>query len=93
MIWGCFAYNKINLIHCIEGILEQVTHKGIVEKAMCPFTKKKVSLGLIFNHDNNSKVTGNSVQVFLIKKKSELAQRKDLNPIKHLWKRTLSVEN
>ena len=62
MVWGCFSYDIVGLIHHIEGIIDQRVFLDIMKNVMLVHAKDKMICKWILQQDTDPKHCTRSVK-------------------------------
>ena len=57
IVWGCFSVNGTGPLHRIQGRMDSVTYRNIINNVMVPYASETMPPGWIFQHDNDPKHT------------------------------------
>ena len=70
MIWGCFFWHGVGPLFKIDGIMDQLVYKKILEDVMEPCSDDNLQLNWIKMHDNDPKHKSKSVTKWIADKKN-----------------------
>ena len=57
MVWGCFSASGVGPLHLINGKMDELMYRDIMENQMQPFAEWNMPLKWIFQQDNDPKHT------------------------------------
>lgn len=88
-VWGCFSGFGVGPVRKIDGNMDRLQYKNILEGTMLPHAHQNLPENWTFQHDNNPKHTAKVVKDFLSNESVRVLDwppcSPDLNPIENLW--------
>ena len=88
LVWGIFSANGLGPLILIEGIMNCLKYKEILENNLLPYSDNFILEEWIFQHDNDPNHTLKVVKDWLASNRIQVlkwpAQSPDLNPIENL---------
>ncbi|CAK1589275.1 unnamed protein product [Parnassius mnemosyne] len=94
-VWGCFSGHGIGPIKKIEGNMDKLQYKNILEEVMLPYAEESLPVVWPFQHDHDPKHTAKVVKEFLRSQSVAVLDwppySPDINPIENLWFRVKKI--